>query len=78
MISYTRVKRTEENPNIKEYVFISESELDDVGALCDQFEEEHINRVLPGEALLVDLRGEKPRFESVPIDYRLPNTGERG
>jgi hypothetical protein len=36
--------------------------------LCEQYGE-HQNRVLAGHALLVDLCGEEPTIESVPIDY---------
>jgi hypothetical protein len=72
-ICYTRVEPREGRQYIdKAYIFISEGELDqDVGALCDKFENEHIARVFRGQALLVDLRGKEPRFESVPLDYKL-------
>jgi hypothetical protein len=39
--------------------------------LCEQYGE-HQNRVLAGHALLVDLCGDEPTIESVPIDYEPP------
>ena len=39
--------------------------------LCEQYGE-HQNRVLAGHALLVDLCGDEPIIESVPIDYEPP------
>jgi hypothetical protein len=39
--------------------------------LCEQYGE-HQNRVLAGHALLVDLCGDQPIIESVPIDYDPP------
>ena len=73
-ICYTRVEPTEDRPHFeKSYIFISAGKLDeDVGVLCDKFENEHIARVFQGQALFVDLRGKEPRFESVPIGYKLP------
>jgi hypothetical protein len=56
------------------YILVSERELDeDIGTFCDKYFEKHKSIVIPGQALLVDLRGKEPRFESVPKDYRLPD-----
>ena len=73
-ILYMRVEPTKEKPDVLAYIFISEGEPDeDVGALCDKFEKEHIaHHVFPGQALLVDLRGKEPRFERGPLGHVLP------
>ena len=39
--------------------------------LCKQYGE-HQTGVLPGDALLIDLRGKEPIFVSVPPDYKPP------
>ena len=39
--------------------------------LCDQYGQ-HQTRVLAGDALLIDLRGNEPTFGSVPRDYQPP------
>jgi hypothetical protein len=54
-------------------IFVSEGELEEsIGALCDKYLETHKAITVPGEALLVDLRGKEPRLESVSPDYKLP------
>jgi hypothetical protein len=64
---------TKESPNLRPFIFIGEGEPEETGALYDRFEEHYyIHDVMPGHALLVDLRGKEPRFESVPIGYKLP------
>jgi hypothetical protein len=58
------------------YIFITGGEIqEDIGTLCERYFEDHRRIVIPGQALLVDLRGKEPRFESVPIGYRLPEHG---
>ena len=40
--------------------------------LCEQYGQ-HQTRVLAGDALLIDLRGNEPTFGSVPRDYQPPS-----
>jgi hypothetical protein len=42
--------------------------------LCEQYGH-HQTRVLAGDALLIDLRGDEPTFGSVPLDYKPPEVG---
>ena len=37
--------------------------------LCEKYGE-HQTRVLVGDALLIDLRGNEPKFESIPADFK--------
>jgi hypothetical protein len=45
--------------------------------LCEQYGQ-HQTRVLAGDALLIDLRGNEPTFGSVPLDYKPPEVGTYG
>jgi hypothetical protein len=42
--------------------------------LCVQYGQ-HQTRVLAGDALLIDLRGNEPTVVSVPLDYKPPEVG---
>jgi hypothetical protein len=70
-IYYARVEPVEG----MHYIVVTEGILEeDIEALCDKYFEKHkeMVRVVQGQALLVDLRGNEPRFECVPRDYKLP------
>jgi hypothetical protein len=52
------------------YIFVTEGEFEEnLGTLCDEYFEKHKALTIPGQALLVDLRGKEPRFKSVPRTY---------
>jgi hypothetical protein len=55
------------------FIFVTEDEFqEDLGGLYEEYFEAHKRIAIPQQALLVDLRGKKPRLQSVPIGYTLP------
>jgi hypothetical protein len=53
------------------FIFVTKEELsgERVDELCEVYFEQHHDATLHGQALLVDLRGAKPKFEVVSKDW---------